>query len=55
MEDPLESSSLFDSWTTFVRRLRGVHVCILADYDGTLAPSADGAAERLPDDTVKQL
>jgi len=50
----LESSSLFDTWTTFARRLRGAPLCLLSDYDGTLAP-ADPEAVRAPADTLKQL
>src|SRR5258706_13763720 len=56
MEEPLESSSLFDTWTAFARRLRGAHVCVLSDYDGTLAPdSSSSEPSRLPGETLKQL
>src|SRR5213079_655625 len=56
MEEPLESSNLFDTWTAFARRLRGAHVCLLSDYDGTLAPGSTGLEPvRLPGETLKQL
>jgi len=52
----VEPRNLFDSWTTFAHALRGVHVCILSDYDGTLAPPASGPETvRIPSDTWKQL
>ena len=56
MEEHLESSSLFDTWTAFARRLRGVHVCVLSDYEGTLVPGSPGPEPaRLPGETLKQL
>jgi len=56
MEEPLELSNLFDTWTAFARRLRGAHVCVLSDYDGTLAPGGPGPEPaRLPGETLKQL
>ncbi|HEV3026622.1 MAG TPA: trehalose-phosphatase [Planctomycetota bacterium] len=52
----MESSNLFDTWTTFARRLRGANVCVLCDYDGTLAPLASGPGPApLPAETWKQL
>jgi trehalose-phosphatase len=56
MEDLLEASNLFDTWTTVARSLRGMQVCILSDYDGTLAPSTSGPETvRIPSDSWKQL
>ncbi|HVR84347.1 MAG TPA: trehalose-phosphatase [Planctomycetota bacterium] len=52
----MEPSNLFDTWTTFARRLRGSNVCVLCDYDGTLVPAASGpGAARIPAETWKQL
>ncbi|HLY73824.1 MAG TPA: hypothetical protein VKU80_06860, partial [Planctomycetota bacterium] len=52
----MEPSDLFDTWTTFARRLRGAKVCVLCDYDGTLVPRSNGPeAVRLPADTWKDL
>lgn len=53
----MEPLSLLDHWTAFARPLRGAaHVCVLCDYDGTLAPLASTPEEaRLPLDTWKQL
>jgi len=52
----LEFSNLFDTWTAFARRLRGAHVCVLSDYDGTLAPGSPGPEPvRIPEETLTQL
>jgi len=56
MEARLEFSNLFDTWTAFARRLRGAHVCVLSDYDGTLTPGSPGSEPvRIPGETLAQL
>jgi trehalose-phosphatase len=56
VEDCVEPN-LLDHWTSFAARLRGIaRVAVFADYEGTLAPRAEGPeAAPLPPETLRQL